>query len=96
MERNEHRIKYKDIDDKEWHYSIIKIFPFESARKRMGIVVKNEDDPENLEFYVKGADDVMKERVDGEEVRIIINEKTFELASEGLRTLCFAKKTISK
>ena len=62
----------------------------------MGIIVKNEDDPENYEFYVKGADDVMKERVEGDEVKIIINEKTFELASEGLRTLCFAKKSLSK
>lgn len=43
-ERNEHRIKYNDLEDKEWHFEILKIFPFESARKRMGIVVRNESE----------------------------------------------------
>ena len=38
----------------------------------------------------------MKERVEGDDVKIMIDEKTFELASEGLRTLCFAKKTLSQ
>lgn len=41
IERNEHRIRFKDNNNEEYHFSIIKIFPFESARKRMGIVVQN-------------------------------------------------------
>lgn len=37
----------------------------------------------------------MKERIEGDDIKIIIDEKTFELASEGLRTLCFAKKELT-
>ena len=96
IERNEHRIKYKDLTGKEFQYDIIKIFPFESARKRMGIIVQNSNSKTEFEFFVKGADDVMREKIKGDDIKITIDEKTFELASEGLRTLCFAKKTLYK
>lgn len=31
----------------------------------MGIIVKNENKEDDLLFYVKGADDVMSERIEG-------------------------------
>lgn len=95
-ERNEHRIKFQDKLGNQWHFSIVKIFPFESARKRMGIVVRNEGGSSQLEFYIKGADDVMKEKVHDQDAKVFIDEKTYELASEGLRTLCFGRKNITQ
>jgi len=43
-------------------YEILKCFPFSSERKRMGIIVRRKSD-EKIIFYVKGADDVMRDIV---------------------------------
>lgn len=44
---------------------------------------------------MKGADDVMRTKVSSNDNKIVIDEKTYELASIGLRTLCFAFKNIT-
>ena len=43
-------------------YEILKCFPFSSERKRMGIIVRRTSDSK-IVFYVKGADDVMRDIV---------------------------------
>lgn len=97
LEKNENIIKYKDLKGDILEYKVLKLFPFESSRKRMGIIVEKVNSQNNqLIFYIKGADDVIREKVMDEDKRILIDEKTFELASIGLRTLCFGKKTLSK
>jgi phospholipid-translocating ATPase len=44
------------------HYAILHLFPFSSARKRMGIIVKQQETGRII-FYLKGAEDIMKTRV---------------------------------
>lgn len=39
---------------------------------------------------------MIKEKVANEDKKILIDEKTFELASVGLRTLCFGKKILTQ
>lgn len=130
IERDEKVIKFSDPSGDIHFYNILKLFPFESARKRMGIIViKNEDfkkngystnissdlnesdisitnisnnsnlneDSEegNLEFYVKGADSIMKEKIKRISEKVLVEEKTYILATEGLRTLVFAKKNLT-
>jgi len=51
---------------------------------------------EEYEFYLKGADDVIREWVNSIDDKVFIEEKTLELAKEGLRTLCFGFKKIKK
>lgn len=68
--------------------SILHIFPFTSELKRMGIIVKLGD---QLIFYCKGADVVMKNIVKANEW---LEEAVGNMAREGLRTLVVAKKTL--
>lgn len=96
-QRDDKYIKFKDLNDKEISYEIIKLFPFESSRKRMGIIVKDLNEKKDIYyFYLKGADGVIKTRVGKQSDKIYIEEKTFILASEGLRTLCFSYKVLEK
>ena len=99
LERNDREIGFNDLANKEHWYKIKQVFPFESAKKRMGIIVEKieEDESENSFFlYVKGADSVMKEKVGNIDEKILIEENTLMLASEGLRTLVFARKQLTK
>lgn len=74
-------------------YSVLRIFPFSSARKRMGILLQHPSSTDVL-FYLKGAEDVMKSKISQKDaVRIL--EECENLAREGLRTLIIAQKTLS-
>ena len=141
IERDEKIIKFSDPNGKIHFYNILKLFPFESARKRMGIVVKKNEDYEKngnqfdnseselnesdflndssnnsngnennlainemkksgemgeLELFVKGADSIMKEKIKRISEKVLVEEKTYILATEGLRTLVFGKKKLSQ
>lgn len=84
-------------------YEILNVIEFTSARKRMSVVVRT---PEGkIKILCKGADSVIYERLtpiplenlDQEHVddfRDITLEHLEMLASEGLRTLCFAAAEI--
>lgn len=74
------------------HYDVLNIFPFTSEAKRMGIIVRNRD-TEVIEFFVKGADTVMAKLVRFSDW---LEEECDNMAREGLRTLVFAKKTMSE
>ncbi len=98
VERDETRIKFYDPQEKLHSYKILKLFPFESSRKRMGIIVKKEnqiEEEENLIFYLKGADNIMGKKMKVLTDKILIEEKTIVLAKKGLRTLCFGSKKLS-
>ena len=99
LERNDSKIIFKTPTGQEINYKIVEIFPFESARKRMGIIVEEFDqkgDSLGLSLHVKGADNVMKRKVATEDDTLFIEENTLALASEGLRTLVFASKTVTQ
>ncbi len=57
--------KYITIErnQNEEKYEILANFPFSSERKRMGILLKKFDDPNEIIFLMKGADIVMKDCV---------------------------------
>ena len=74
-------------------YSILHIFPFSSALKRMGIIVRDEEG--HVFFFVKGADVVMEHLVKRERSDWMA-EETMNMAREGLRTLVFAQKELSE
>ena len=59
----------------------------------MGIILEDKD-TNQIVFYLKGADIVMKERVHFCD-RIFLSDECDNLAREGLRTLVFAKKNLS-
>ncbi|XP_075253363.1 putative phospholipid-transporting ATPase IIB [Convolutriloba macropyga] len=72
-------------------FTILQIFPFSSERKRMGIIVQNQQNNE-ITFYVKGADSVIAPMCDFTDW---LDEECGNMAREGLRTLVYAKKTLS-
>lgn len=67
------------------------IFPFTSESKRMGIIVEDKDG--NIDFYMKGADVVMKHIVKSNDWLV---EETDNMAREGLRTLVIGKKRLDE
>ncbi len=105
-------ILFKDPNQNLHKFEILKMFPFSSTKKRMGIIVKElsseqDVDGQNIEknpdfgggkitFYLKGADSVMKARIQNHLARSDLEEKVHELAVQGLRTLVFSKKPLSE
>lgn len=80
---------------------ILDIFPFTSDSKRMGVIVRFEQDASALEstnddseiwFYQKGADTVMSSIVSANDW---LDEETANMAREGLRTLVVGRKRLS-
>ena len=82
-------------------YELLNILEFTSARKRMSVILRKMDsDDERIFLLIKGADDVIFERLrkdDGEEAESLkkTTEKHLdEFAGQGLRTLTLAYKVI--
>lgn len=73
-------------------YQVLKIFPFTSERKRMGIIVK---DKNRIVFYVKGADFIMKNLVPEVKTGFLMDECD-DLSREGLRTLVYTYKILTQ
>ncbi|KAL5047757.1 hypothetical protein BDW71DRAFT_34938 [Aspergillus fruticulosus] len=83
---------------------ILDIFPFTSDSKRMGIIVRfdtdkgvlespaEEEEEEEIWFYLKGADTVMTSIVAANDW---LDEETANMAREGLRTLVVGRKRLS-
>ncbi|KAM7353940.1 putative phospholipid-transporting ATPase IIA isoform 1-T1 [Cochliomyia hominivorax] len=79
-------------DDNLLHFQILKLFPFTSESKRMGIIVKDSQTGEII-FYLKGADVVMSSIV---QYNDWLTEESGNMAREGLRTLVVAKKVLTE
>ena len=92
-DQNKIILTYQNSEKSET-FHILHSFPFSSETKRMGIIIRNKES-KRLIFYVKGADVVMKDMVSSNQSHFII-EECENLAREGLRTLVFAKKTLSE
>ncbi|CEO98647.1 hypothetical protein PBRA_006761 [Plasmodiophora brassicae] len=71
-------------------YEVLNIFPFTSETKRMGIVVRCLVSGV-IRFYLKGAESVMRTRVEQTDW---LDEEVEQLAREGLRTLVFGGKEL--
>eukprot|EP00794_Sanderia_malayensis_P007449 gene7449-8271_t len=77
-------------------FEVLHVLPFDSARKRMSIVVK--DQYGEIIVYCKGADSAIMNRLavrEGPEIEKI-ETQIQEYAREGLRTLCVAKRKLSE
>ncbi|KAF8195975.1 phospholipid-translocating ATPase [Mycena galopus ATCC 62051] len=80
-------------------YQLMNILEFNSARKRMSVVVKQLDGAdERLFLLTKGADNVIFERLrpGGDELKAATEAHLSEFANNGLRTLTLAYKVIQE
>ncbi|KAJ7700010.1 hypothetical protein B0H17DRAFT_1196026 [Mycena rosella] len=85
--------------DEPERYQLLNILEFNSARKRMSVVVKQLDGAdERLFLLTKGADNVIFERLKagGEELRDTTEAHLSDFANNGLRTLTLAYKVIQE
>ncbi|KAJ3450981.1 putative phospholipid-transporting atpase [Anaeramoeba flamelloides] len=82
-------------NDEDYIYEILNVLEFNSTRKRMSVIVKTPQD--EIKIFTKGADNVIYERLNKEQEKAF-GETTLDhleiFAKEGLRTLCFASRTI--
>ncbi|KAF7806313.1 putative phospholipid-transporting ATPase 9 [Senna tora] len=77
-------------------YKLLNVLEFSSARKRMSVIVRDEDG--NLLLLCKGADSVMFERLakNGKEFEEKTREHINEYADAGLRTLILAYRELDE
>lgn len=93
-ERDQESITLKNPLGEKERFEILIDFPFTSESKRMGIILK--DIKRNrIIFLLKGAEAAIIEKVDSESA-LKIKENAESLSQEGLRTLAFACKIMSK
>ncbi|KAI3378134.1 hypothetical protein SNEBB_007079 [Seison nebaliae] len=77
-------------------FRILRIFPFKSETKRMGVILQEVHPNQELGqiiFMMKGADHVMQDIVQSSDW---LNEETSNLAREELRTLVFGRRILTK
>ncbi|KAL6864919.1 hypothetical protein ACP4OV_016070 [Aristida adscensionis] len=77
-------------------YKILHVLEFNSARKRMSVVVKDEEG--KIFLFSKGADSIMFERLSSSEsaYRQVTQEHINEYADAGLRTLVLAYRELKE
>ena len=75
-------------------WEVIVIFPFDSSRKRMSMIIKNSNTKKIL-VISKGADSVMIPRLEKIKSSMNLNKHLNNFAVKGLRTLIMAQKEIS-
>uniref|UniRef100_A0AAF5D3S5 Phospholipid-transporting ATPase n=1 Tax=Strongyloides stercoralis TaxID=6248 RepID=A0AAF5D3S5_STRER len=78
-------------------FEILNVLEFNSDRKRMGVIVKNNQG--HLKLYIKGADAVIIPRLSKNTPKNDLdnlNSHLNEYANKGYRTLCFAKKDLDE
>ena len=85
------------IADKKYKYQVLKVLGFSSERKRMSIIVKNEN---GIRLYIKGADCEISKRLsrrslNNENFQVISNG-LIEFSKKGLRTLMVAFRKINE
>lgn len=62
IERDQNLITICNTHGDEENYEVLANFPFSSASKRMGIVLRNKE-TDKVIFYLKGSDTAMKAKV---------------------------------
>lgn len=75
---------------------ILRIFQFNSDRKRMSVLIKDDN---YLKLFVKGADNVIKQRLNMNEKQPFLNEVNQQLETfsvKGFRTLVLAMRIVEE
>ena len=85
-------LKEPSTGDEINKYTVLENFPFSSARKRMGIVLRIEKTGK-LIYLLKGADTTIRDKVERNADMVV--EEADNLAREGLRTLAFCYKFVT-
>lgn len=82
------------IDGKDLKYELLNVIEFDSARKRMTVIVRN---PEGRVMVIcKGADSIIEKRLrPGQDDMHITNKYLEEYANTGLRTLLVVYKFVT-
>ena len=84
-----------DAWDGERKYKLLNIIEFDSTRKRMSVIVRNQEG--KIILFCKGADSIIEKRlVPGQELLQKTQVFLEEYAKQGLRTLLVAKKQIDE
>ncbi|KAK7317742.1 hypothetical protein RJT34_02215 [Clitoria ternatea] len=78
-----------------WNYKLLNVLEFNSSRKRMSVIVEDEDG--KILLLCKGADSIMFERLakNGREFEEKTMEHVHEYADAGLRTLILAYRELN-
>ena len=87
-------IRFGNIEKK---YNILNVLTFNSQRKRMSIILKDENGI--IKLYIKGADCEIKKRLSKKNNNLYVSniiKKVDEFSSKGYRTLLVAYKILSK
>jgi len=96
---------YKGISKKMMHleinkiiydYELLHLFEFNGYRKRMSVILRCEN---KIKLYIKGADNVIKERLDNQKPQPFlkkIENSLDDFSKQGLRALCVAFRVISE
>ena len=83
-------------NDKVHKYELLNVCEFNSTRKRMSVIVR--DNTGKITLMCKGADSVIEARLSRKSLESSTLERTQESvkvwAQEGLRTLFLAEKTV--
>ncbi|KAF2149618.1 P-type ATPase [Myriangium duriaei CBS 260.36] len=85
------------VQGRETHFNVLNTLEFNSARKRMSIIVRMPDN--KIRLYCKGADSIIYSRLKANEqaeLRKSTAEHLEMFAREGLRTLCIAQRDLSE
>ena len=86
-----------DILGTETEYTILQTLEFNSARKRMSVIVRMPD-TNAIILFCKGADSVIYSRLGGGQTDMMRSTETHleAYAQEGLRTLCVAQRVMDE
>ncbi|KAI8908590.1 hypothetical protein EDD86DRAFT_191661 [Gorgonomyces haynaldii] len=91
LKRNKSKMTIEFLGQ-EQEFAILDVIEFDSARKRMSVVVRT---PEGIHVYCKGADNIMFERIKTQNVDKSMEALT-QYANIGLRTLVFGYRCLSE
>ncbi|XP_051144510.1 putative phospholipid-transporting ATPase 9 [Andrographis paniculata] len=101
FKRTQNSVHVRDLDPVsgeyvERSYKILNVLEFNSARKRMSVILRDEDG--KILLLSKGADSVMFERLakNGRDYEMETREHVHEYADAGLRTLIIAYRELNE
>jgi len=100
LSRNHGKIEVRnDFTGEVKVYKVVEEFPFDSTRKCMSVLIK--DDKGNTTLYSKGADSVMMEKIMFEKspfknMQEKVEHALHRYSCHGLRTLVMAKRNVGK
>ena len=83
------------IVGREHSYTVLQLLEFTSDRKRMSIILRDNDTSEII-LYSKGADDVILESSRRDEGYETVIRDLEVFAADGYRTLCVAYKILQE